>query len=337
MLETTAPPPPKKSSCLLWVILLMLVGSLGLNFLLMLTTAALAHGETGEVEGYEEVVMDGERGDSDDRIVVIPVTGMIMDIPEKGMVAELERLLRQLKKNEHIKAIVIDVDSPGGGVTASDTIYHDLLKYKTEQKLKTVALFGDVAASGGYYVAMSADHIIAHETSITGSIGVISRFYNVKELMDKVGVSVKTIKSLNEQGLESFKDIGSPYRAMRPAEEKLLQGLITEMWGRFTRVVADGRKGHLTLKEVEKLADGRVFTGPQALKAKLIDSLGYREDAYAMARKLCQSEKAVVVQYKKKSTGLGELLDLGVTSQVEQLVADFPGQGPRFMYLWTGR
>jgi len=333
MLE--APTTPKKSSsCLLWVVVVMLLGSLGLNFLLTLVVAA--RGSTGGVKGFEEVVLDGELEDSDDRIVVIPITGMIMDVPGTGMVANLERLLRELKKDEHVKAIVIDVDSPGGGVTASDTIYHDLLKFKTEQKIKAVALFGDVAASGGYYVAMAADHIVCHETSITGSIGVISRFYNFVGLMDKVGVTVKTIKSLNEQGKESFKDIGSPYRLMKPAEEKLLQGLITEMWGRFTRVVAEGRKGKLTLKEVEKLADGRVFTGQQALDAKLIDQLGYREDAYAMARKLCQSEKAVVVQYKK-SGGLSDLLDLGASSQVEKLAADLPGQGPRFMYLWTGR
>ncbi len=330
------PPPKKNPSCLLWVIVLMLLGSLGMNFLLTVVVAA-QHSDSSTIEGYQEVVLDGERDDSEDRIVVIPISGMIMDVPGTGMVAELERLLRQLKKDEHIKAIIVDVDSPGGGVTASDTIYHDLLKFKTDQKIQAVALFGDVAASGGYYVAMSCDHIIAHETSITGSIGVISRFYNVKELMDKIGVSVKTIKSLNDEGRESFKDMGSPYRAMRPAEEKLLQGLITEMWGRFTQVVADGRKGKLTLKEIQKLADGRVFTGPQALKAKLIDAIGYREDAYAMARKLSQSEKAVVVQYKKES-GLSDLFALGASSQAQKLVADLPGgQGPRFMYLWTGR
>ena len=269
--------------------------------LLNVVLGAAAAGSSRErVKGFNVSLVDGEDSE-DDFIAIVPVQGVIVeppsDNPGKGSVGQLTNLLKQLRKEEHLKGLLLMVDSPGGGVTASDRMYEELRRFKTETKLPVVALFEDVAASGGYYVSMAADHIIAHPTSITGSIGVISHFYDFSELMGRVGVEVNTIKSLNFQGKESFKDIGSPYRKMKPEERALMQKLITEMWERFVTVVAEGRKGKLTPEQIRKLADGRVYSGPEALRQHLIDQVGYVPDAYQEIRKRCGNTKAKIVRY----------------------------------------
>ena len=234
---------------------------------LVLVVAVGGKDEVG-VKGFSATLVDGEK-DEEDFVAIVPVQGMIMeppsDNPGKGSLGSMVKLLKQLDKEEHLKGILLVVDSPGGGVTASDRMYEELKHFKDTKKIPVVAVFEDVAASGGYYVAMASDHIMAHPTTITGSIGVISHFFDFSELMGKMGVQENTIKSLNWEGKESFKDIGSPYRKMKPEERKLMQAMITEMWERFTTVVAEGRKGKLTLEEVRKLADGRVFSGGAAL------------------------------------------------------------------------
>ncbi len=302
-----APPPPpapagRKAGRLWFFLSIFLALGLALslfgNFVLLVAVGADAH-ETG-VKGFSASLVDGEK-DEEDFIAIVPVQGMIMeppsDNPGKGSLGAMVKLLKQLEKQDHLKGVLLVVDSPGGGVTASDRMYDELKHFKEKKKVPVVAVFEDVAASGGYYVAMAADHIVAHPTTITGSIGVISHFYNFTELMGKVGVDVNTIKSLNWEGKESFKDIGSPYRKMKPEERKLMQDMITEMWERFTSVVAEGRKGKLTPEEVRKLADGRVFSGGAALKVKLVDQVGYSRDAYAEIRKRCGNEKAKIVRY----------------------------------------
>ncbi|MBS2034452.1 signal peptide peptidase SppA [bacterium] len=303
-----APPPllpaptPRKSGrvwfFLTLIVSLLLILSLFGNLVLAL---ALGGDDAGaEVKGFSQSLVDGDKSE-EDFIAIVPVQGMIMeppsDNPGKGSLGAMVKLLKQLEKQEHLKGVLLVVDSPGGGVTASDRMYEELKHFKETKKVPVVAVFEDVAASGGYYVAMASDHILAHPTTITGSIGVISHFYNFTDLMGKVGVDVNTIKSLNWEGKESFKDIGSPYRKMKPEERKLMQELITEMWERFTSVVAEGRKGKLTLAEVRKLADGRVFSGGAALKAKLVDQVGYSRDAYAEIRKRCGNQKAKIVRY----------------------------------------
>lgn len=299
------PPPPavKQKSGRIWFYLtIVLALVLALSLFGNLALALALGGDDGgtEVKGFSQSLVDGEKSE-EDFIAIVPVQGMIMeppsDNPGKGSLGAMVKLLRQLEKQEHLKGVLLVVDSPGGGVTASDRMYEELKHFKESKKVPVVAVFEDVAASGGYYVAMAADHILAHPTTITGSIGVISHFYNFTDLMGKVGVDVNTIKSLNWQGKESFKDIGAPYRKMRPEERKLLQELITEMWERFTSVVAEGRKGRLTLEEVQKLADGRIFSGGAALKLKLVDQVGYSRDAYAEIRKRCGNSKAKIVRY----------------------------------------
>ncbi|MBI3923997.1 MAG: signal peptide peptidase SppA [Armatimonadetes bacterium] len=319
----------------------LLLGSLLMNALLLMV-AAFAGAGTGMSPEFQQVLVDGEAGRTD-KIVVIPIQGMILELPDQsgnpsGSVSNLIHQLRALRRDKNVKALVLDIDSPGGGVTSSDIIYHELAAFKKEKNIPVVALFGDVAASGGYYVAMSADHIVAHSTTVTGSIGVISQLYNVHELLDKVGVQVNTIKSLDSQGKESFKDIGSPYRPMTPEERKLIQGLIDEMWQRFTEVVAEGRKGKLSQAQVQQLADGRVFTGPRAKELGLVDTIGYRQDAYRIARDLAQASDAKVVQLQKVP-GLQDLLQLGFRSEstnLSDLLGKVDEPAPRLLYLWTG-
>ncbi len=307
---TPAPPPPppgspagppKKPSRIWFFIAVFLALGLGLSMFvnLVLVVAVGGKDEVG-VKGFSATLVDGEK-DEEDFVAIVPVQGMIMeppsDNPGKGSLGSMVKLLKQLDKEEHLKGILLVVDSPGGGVTASDRMYEELKHFKDTKKIPVVAVFEDVAASGGYYVAMASDHIMAHPTTITGSIGVISHFFDFSELMGKMGVQENTIKSLNWEGKESFKDIGSPYRKMKPEERKLMQAMITEMWERFTTVVAEGRKGKLTLEEVRKLADGRVFSGGAALKARLVDSVGYSRDAYREIRKRCGNDKAKIVRY----------------------------------------
>ncbi|MBT9587712.1 signal peptide peptidase SppA [bacterium] len=334
MLSDPYPLPPPARPGRFWFYLSIFLG-LGLvcsGLLILLLSVAVAGSSADKNAGYTVTLVDGEETEKD-FIAIVPIQGMIMeppsDNPSKGSLSQLSRLLRQLRKQERLKGILLMVDSPGGGVTTSDRMLEELRRFKADKKVPVVAVFEDVAASGGYYVAMAADHIMAHPTSITGSIGVISHFYDVSQLMGRVGVEVNTIKSLNFQGKESFKDIGSPYRKMRPEERELMQKLITEMWERFVTVVAEGRKDKLTLAEIRKLADGRVFSGQEALRQSLIDQVGYLPDAYQEIRKRCGSNKAKIVRYLPEKSWQ----DL-FSAQAEHFYPKLELPSSRILYLW---
>lgn len=290
-----------------------------------------------------QTTVDGEKSVKE-KIALIPIQGIILESMGQGpdSVSSLMRSLKAVEEDKHFVGVLLAIDTPGGGVTASDRMYHELEEFKARTKLPVHAMCYDIAASGGYYVAMASDHITAHPTSIVGSIGVISKFFNLSGAMDKLGVSLNVVKSLNSKGQVSFKDIGSPYRPMRPEERALLQGLITEMWHRFTAVVTAGRKGKITPEHVLKLADGRVFTGTQALKEGLIDAVGYRQDAYQSIRKTAGYPEARIVSFKKPA-GLKEMLGLesgiglrensfGLASEgIRRLLTEESG----FFYMWT--
>ncbi len=349
MLDETPPPLPSRSESPRakkgwtfrpWIAVVALLavafffGSCGL------VAGAVASGDKsdGSVRMKQRLV-DGDP-ESQKKIAMIVVQGMIMEtMGAGGTVSHVSDSLKAIEKDEDVVGVLLAIDTPGGGVTASDRIYHDIEEFKKRSGLPVHAMFYDVAASGGYYVAMAADRITAHPTCITGSIGVISKFYNVSGAMDKIGVSVNVIKSLNSQGKVSFKDIGSPYRPMSPEEKALIQGLITEMWDRFTDVVISGREGKMKPDRIKTLADGRVFTGEQALKEGLIDAVGYKEDAYKALRDAAKEPDAKIVVYGKEP-GLKELLGLDsalsspeslLTSQAARMMTDQAS----FLYLWT--
>ena len=327
------------------------LGVVALGLLVLLGFAAAAGGGDfdltldSEVATFREVHIAGDR-EAKDRILLLPIHGVIMgsgnDLSgQPDSVAQVRELLARARKDKRIKAVLLDIDSPGGGVTASDIIYHELKRFGEETKKPIVALFGDVAASGGYYVAMAADHVVARRTTVTGSIGVISRFVIWAELLAKIGIAVETIKSPNAGGGPSLKDIGSGFRKMTDQERALLQALVTEMWQRFVEVVAAGRAGRLELDAIRKLADGRVFTGQQALALKLVDQVGYRDAAIDKARALAKAPGARVVGLRRVlslSDMFAELrTDASAPKNLLETAQHFGRQSPRLMYLWTGR
>ncbi len=223
-----------------------------------------------------------------DKIGVVTVGKIISDsYPVVDQLVEYGR-------DDSIKAVVVRVDSPGGGVVPSQEIYNAILSLK--KKKRVVVSMGSVAASGGYYIACAADEIVANPGTITGSIGVIAHFSNVEELLKKIGLKSSIIKS------GKYKDIGSPLREMTQDEKRLFQGVIDDIYDQFIEAVSTNR--NITKKKVADIADGRIFTGRQALKMKLVDFLGDKEYAINLAAKLSgiEGEPEVVCPGKK---GLG--------------------------------
>jgi protease-4 len=249
---------------------------------------------------YTEKVVDGAP-DARAKIALIDVEGVLSSeqsdslfgSKESQVVALVEKL-KLAEADPDVKAVLVRVDSPGGDVTTSDILYHELSGFKKRKKVPVVAAFMGVAASGGYYLASAADVIVAHPTSITGSIGVISLHISLAGLLDKIGVKVEALKS------GANKDMGSPFRAMTEDDRKLFQALIDQFYARFVSVVAEGRRGRLTEAEVRTLADGRVYTAQQALEAKLVDRVGYLADAIAEAKSRAGVDQAKVVLYSRR-------------------------------------
>ena len=228
-----------------------------------------------------------------DKVAVLPVTGLIADSE-----STIEQL-RKFSKDDSVKAIVLRINSPGGGVGPSQEIYEEVRKLKGKKVV--VASMGALAASGGYYIACAAQKIYANPGTITGSIGVIMQFVNVKDLIEKIGLRGMVVKS----GV--FKDIGSPVRDMEPKERELLQGVIDNVHSQFIGAVAEGRK--MDREKVAKIADGRIFSGEQAKALGLVDALGNLEDAVAEAGKLAKIEgEPRVVTPPKKKLSILELL-----------------------------
>lgn len=220
-----------------------------------------------------------------DRIQVIRLSGMIMDKGDSSLLSKIgssdsaKKKLRKALKNKNVKAVLLRINSPGGAVAASQELADAVTELRKAGK-PVVASMGDVAASGGYYVACAADKIFASPGTMTGSIGVIMNLLNLQGIEQKIGIQPEVVKS----GL--FKDIGSPHRAMTPEEKVLLQNIILDSYDQFVAAVASGRK--MDEQKVRKLADGRIYTGRQALKSGLIDELGGYEDALKATQKLAR-------------------------------------------------
>ena len=246
----------------------------------------------------------------------------------------LVRLREELKKagdDQNVKALVIRINSPGGTVTASDIMFKELDTFKRAARIPVIAVMMDVAASGGYYVALAADTIVAHPTSVTGSIGVIMVTLNAEGLMQKLGLAAAAIKSGER------KDMGSPFRALTDDERKILQSVIDGLHSQFLARLVEARK--LPLETARTLSDGRVYTAQQALELKLIDRIGYMDDVLQVARQAIGVDEARVIVYHRpseyratyyaRSEPSSGSLDL-TAAQLGSIV----GAGPRFLYLW---
>ena len=230
-----------------------------------------------------------------ERVAVIRIEGVIMDSRET-----IEEL-RRFRDNPSIKAVVLRIDSPGGGVVPSQEIHTEGLKARKDGRLKVVASMGNLAASGGYYIAAATDKIVANPGTLTGSIGVIMELANVQGLLEKVGVQSVVIKS------GRYKDLASPFRAMSKEDRALLQSVLDDVHDQFIQAVAAGRA--LKVEEVRPLADGRIFTGRQARTAKLVDELGDLQDAIKLAARLVGIEGEPRVVEPRKRFSLRDLLE----------------------------
>ncbi|MFM8541554.1 MAG: signal peptide peptidase SppA [Nitrospira sp.] len=279
---TTTPPAKKPRRRLLW-------WALG-GLVLLLVGNAL----------FSDLDMPGE-----DRIGLVRVEGVILD--SKDTVSELKRF----GDSSSIKAIVLRIDSPGGGVVPSQEIHDAVQRVRTKQNKTVVASMGTVAASGGYYIAAAADRIVANPGTLTGSIGVIMEMVNLEGLLHKVGVEGVVIKS------GRYKDVGSPFRKMNPEERRILQSVMDDVHEQFIEAVAEGRS--LGVKDVRPLADGRIFTGRQAVDAKLVDELGDLDDAIRIAAEMVGIEGEPAVVNPKKRFSIRDIIDSSVQGLLPKL------------------
>lgn len=239
------------------------------------------------------------------RIGVIEVRGVI------GNPQETLKALKEFRKNSNVKAVLLRVDSPGGGVGAAQEMYREFKRTAAEKPV--VASFGGVAASAGYYIASGATRIVANPGTITGSIGVISYFPNLQGLFGKIGYSMVTVKS------GKFKDVGNPGREMTPEERDLIQGTIDEALDQFVKDVAAGRG--LQEEKVRGIADGRIIMGKTAQQLGLVDEIGDFEDAVNAAAKLARIEGEADLVYAKKKRR--SLVDLIFGSDVGERVSQY--------------
>lgn len=223
-----------------------------------------------------------------------PLGGKIALVRIEGMILDSRDVIEELKnysEDSSIKAVVLRIDSPGGGVAPSQEIYEEIKKLK--EKKKVVVSMGSVAASGGYYIASPADLIVANSGTLTGSIGVIMEIPSFEGLMEKIGVKTQIIKS------GRHKDIGSIFKSMTDEDKKILQSVLDDVHDQFIKAVSESRG--MTYKDVKELADGRIFTGKKAKELGLVDELGNLEDAIKLAGELAGIKgKPRVVSKKKK-------------------------------------
>lgn len=297
-------------------------------------------GTASKTEPLKEFTL---KGHDSGKVLVIPVRGFLSDTPRKGFLGDrasmLEEVVSQLHKAEmdkEIRAVLLEINSPGGSITASDILYHEIAEFKQRTGTKIVAALMDVAASGGYYIALPADRILAHPTTITGSVGVIFIVPRVAGLMDKLGVAVEIHKSGKD------KDMGSPFRPSTRDEQAILQGLTDKMGKKFIDLVAKHRT-----EDARVLADistARIYLASEALELKLIDRIGYVDDAISEAKDLAGlTEDARVVVYRRSKYPNDNIYNTSSSSQTGAAAAFvnlslpeiIPDLSPGFYYLWT--
>lgn len=240
-----------------------------------------------------------------DRIALIRVEGVILDA--QTTVGDLKKY----GESPSVKAIVIRIDSPGGGVVPSQEIHDAIKRLRNKTNKAVIASMGTVAASGGYYIAVATDRIIANPGTLTGSIGVIMELANLEGLLKKIGVQNVVVKS------GRYKDLGSPFRQMRPEDRRILQSVMDDVHRQFIEAVAEGRS--LEVAEVQPLADGRVFTGRQAKEANLVDELGDLQDAIRFAADLAGIEGEPKVVEPRKRFSVRDLLETHVLGALPRL------------------
>jgi protease-4 len=292
-----------------------------------------------QADPLQEFTLEGK---APEKILLLPVRGVISDSPQQGFmrtqpstVQEAVSHLRKAEKDPLIKAVVLQLDSPGGSATASDLLYNEIRLFKERTGRKLVAVMMDVAASGAYYIALPADLIQAHPTTVTGSVGVIFIRPKVAGLMEKIGIGVEVSKSGKN------KDIGSPFRPTTPEEERIFQTMTDQLAKRFVDLLQKHRR--LSPMELSAVSSARVYLAEEALYLKLVDRVGYMPDALAETKKIAGlPEDAKIVVYRRieypddnlynpitsyEGNRPAVLVDTGLSSLVPALPAGF-------YYLW---
>ncbi len=316
--------------------------ALGLLFLtagtivvvLLANTGASGGGSAAAPETFREEYVSGE---GRNKIAVVPVEGVISSQEAGGALIStpaatpetLRDQLRQAAEDDNVRAVIVEVNSPGGGAVASDEMHQSLLDFKEESEKPVVVSMEETAASGGYYIATAADRIIANETTLTGSLGVIFSYLNYGEAADRLGLEEEMIKS------GEFKDIGSPTREPTPEEIEILERLVNESYDNFVEVIVEGRG--LPEDRVRELADGRVYSGLQAEELGLVDELGNLEAAARVARDLAGVEEATAVRYTRDPSFV-ELLQARLAPPESEALKTLEAAGfsltPELQYLY---
>lgn len=271
-------------------------------------------------------------GEGVDKVLLLDISGFIGSedstsllgsSKKPGLLSRVREQLDRARKDRNVKALVLRINSPGGGVTASDILYHEIKKFKEERSIPVVAHIMDTGASGAYYAALAADRITAQPTSITGSIGVIMLRFDATGLMEKIGVRAFEIASGEKKGM------GSPFRRYSAEEEKLFKTMIDSLQTRFVNMVALERK--IPLEKVTVLADGRVYTSADAQASGLIDAVLYLDEALEVAKKMANIKEASVVTYFRPGEYRANLYSFNLIN-IDAGTMMQPGTG--FMYLW---
>jgi len=289
-------------------------------------------GEPGKIK--EHVVEGKGRA----KIAVLDISGIINLTPfgfdrfskDPPMIPRLKQELKHVSEDDRVVGVVVRIDSPGGSVTASDILYHELRQLREKKKIPVVACIMDKGFSGGYYAALAADEIMAHPTSVLGGVGVISFKFTIEELLDKWGVEIDTVQS------GPLKDFWSPLRQSRPEETALMQAITDRLHGRFLQLLAESRR--LTPEAQQKVASGRIFDAGEALELGLLDGIGYLDDAVSRVRELAGVEEARVILYRRGGAFAGNIYAAGsslpiAAGALERGVAEMLSPGFRYQYL----
>jgi len=317
-----------------WKRLLVSLTALFLNGCTLFSVALL-----NPVSPLKEKVLEGE---GSPKLLLLDISGMISEKKsganlrgKPSLVGEVKEALQKAEKDREIVGVLVRINSPGGTVTGSDIIHHELQAFRNRRKIPVHAAIVGLGTSGGYYVAAATDRISAHPTSVTGSIGVLFVRFEVEGLLGKIGVTERTVKSGPK------KDMLSPFRASTAEEEGIVQGVIDRLYGRFVDVVLARPGNLLTRGELLPLADGRIYSADQALSARLIDRVCYLDEALSDLKKAAGVEQARVISYYRSDSYQGSIYvgepdasgpGAGLFTLGELGMEMFPDLG--FAYLW---
>jgi protease IV len=336
------PPPPKQGGGFARAIFMTLATAVfGMSIALNVYLLAFSSIFSGGGGSQQHTLLSG---DLKQKVAVVPLRGLIDDTSRQ----RFEKLIQRIESDSDVKAMVIEIDSPGGTVSASDEIHARLVRLKKEKGIPIVVAMGGVAASGGYYIACAADSIVAERTTLTGSIGVVMERYDLTKLADKWGIADASIHSTGAD----YKTAGSMLKTMTADEQKYILGLIDHSFGIFKDVVKRGRETKLKAP-IDEIANGKIYTTAEAIKLGLVDQEGYAHDAYAAAATLAGLNDKHVVRYDPipsffdvfgaeskaniapRGGGAGVTIN-GVNVNVDGNILREIAT-PKMMYLWRGQ